>query len=92
METNTKRKSLPKQEPPHSPVNNSTSSRQALPSLVDAATVAQVTGFHVKTIYFHARQGTIPSFRLGRAVAFDLDEVLKALHRNGNGDNNNGNT
>ena len=84
MKTETKR-TLTEQEPSHSLINNSTSLQQAIPSLVDAATVAQVTGFHIKTIYFHARQGTIPSFKLGRAVAFDLNEVLEALHRYGDG-------
>lgn len=47
--------------------------------LMTAEEVAERTGVHTKTIYLKARQGTIPSRRIGNAIRFVWSEVDEAL-------------
>ena len=46
---------------------------------VRAAVAADVCGVSASTIYRLARQGRIPHIRTGRAVRFNIDDVVKAL-------------
>lgn len=43
--------------------------------LIDAAEVAEMTGFHADTILRWARRGTIPSRKFGRMTRFDRKEI-----------------
>lgn len=43
--------------------------------LIDANTVAQMTNFTANTIRRFARQGTIPAYRVGQRIRFDVAEV-----------------
>lgn len=46
--------------------------------LLSANELAELLGVAVRTIYDHARDGTIPFYAVGRARRFNLDEVLSA--------------
>jgi excisionase family DNA binding protein len=50
---------------------------------VGAEQVAVRWGMSVESVRRAARLGTIPSYKVGRLVRFDLDEVEKALVRRG---------
>lgn len=49
--------------------------------LVDARTIARLTGIPLQTIWRACREGTLPHFRLARTVRFDPVEVLNHLRR-----------
>lgn len=55
--------------------------------LVDAKTMAEITNIPVSTIWRGCREGTLPHYRIGRTVRFNLVEVLRNFHANG-GKNN----
>lgn len=50
-------------------------------ALVDAGTVAAATKVSKGFIYRGAVAGKIPHYRAGRALRFDLDEVLAWMRR-----------
>ncbi len=57
-----------------------------MPEIMTPKEVAKYLKMSVLTVYKHAKQGTIPGFRVGNSWRFDkkkIDEVLL----NGNGDN-----
>lgn len=54
-------------------------SADGAPSLVEAPEVAQRYKVSKRTVYRLAASGAIPSYRVGRSLRFDLDEVGSAL-------------
>ncbi len=47
--------------------------------LVDAKTMAKITSIPLSSIWRGCREGTIPHYRYGRLVRFNLSEVLTSL-------------
>lgn len=48
-------------------------------ALLNAQEVADLTGFHPKTLYHWARTGYLPSRRFNRSIRFDHAEVTAWL-------------
>lgn len=51
--------------------------------LVDAKKMAEITSIPVSTIWRGCREGSLPHYRFGRTVRFNLVEVLRHFHANG---------
>jgi excisionase family DNA binding protein len=48
-----------------------------LPSLLQAADVGEVLNMSLTTVYYYARQGVIPSIRIGNKIRFRKSDILK---------------
>ena len=51
-------------------------------TLIDAKTIARITGLPISSIWRGCREGTIPHYKYGRLVRFDPTEVLTSLREN----------
>lgn len=51
-------------------------------TLIDAKKMAEITNIPVSTIWRGCREGSLPHYRFGRTVRFNLVEVLKHFHAN----------
>lgn len=54
---------------------------EAIEPLVDARTIAKLTGMPLQTIWRACRDGILPHYRLARTVRFDPVEVLERIRR-----------
>lgn len=49
--------------------------------LVDAKEIARLTDYPISSIWRAVREGSLPHYRLGRAIRFDRNEVLAVMRR-----------
>lgn len=61
------------------------SSPSDTPRFIDAKTLARAFGVPVGTVYALAREGVIPSVRLGRTLRFDVDQLEAFVQAGGAG-------
>jgi len=54
---------------------------EAIKPLVDARTIAKMTGIPLQTIWRACRDGILPHYRLARTVRFDPVEVLEHIRK-----------
>jgi hypothetical protein len=47
--------------------------------LVRAKVVGKALGIHERTVALHAQNGTLPCYRIGAALRFDMTEVWAAV-------------
>jgi excisionase family DNA binding protein len=55
---------------------------EAKKTLIDAREMAELTRLPISSIWRGCRNGSLPHYRLGRVVRFDVSEVLASLHKN----------
>jgi excisionase family DNA binding protein len=57
---------------------------EAMPEIMTPKEVAQYLKMSVLTVYKHAKQGTIPGFRIGNSWRFDKKRIDDALLQSSN--------
>lgn len=55
---------------------------EAKRTLIDAREMAELTRLPISSIWRGCRNGSLPHYRMGRVVRFDVTEVLSSLHKN----------